>query len=179
MITIKRTCLLVVDVQGKLAELMFDKEKLFKNIGILVQAARLLDMPVLWCQQNPGALGPTVEQVAEHLTGLSPINKLSFSCCGNKEFVKRLHSLNCRHILICGIESHICVYQTAMDLLDMDYDVQVVADAVSSRTKENKEIALERIQWDGAAVSTAEMALFELLATAEHDKFRDVVRLVK
>ena len=179
MLEIERTSLVVVDVQGKLAQLMFDKQELFKNIEILVRAARILNIPVLWCQQSPRSLGPTIEQIAQHLADLSPIDKSSFSCCGNEEFVKKLHSLNCKHVLLCGIESHICVYQTAMDLLDRDYDVQVVADAVSSRTEQNKKIALRRIEWDGAAISTTEMALFELLATAEHEKFRDIARLVK
>jgi len=179
MLEIDKTCLVVVDVQGKLAELMWEKESLFKNIEILVKSANILDMPILWCQQYPKALGDTIEQVAAHLQDISPCDKMSFSCCGNEEFADKLHAAGCRQLLICGIEAHICVYQTAMDMLDMDYDVQVVGDAVSSRTQENKDAALSRIKWEGAAITTTEMALFELLGTAEHEKFREIAKLVK
>lgn len=179
MLEIDKTCLVVVDVQGKLAELMWEKESLFKNLEVLVKSANILDMPILWCQQYPKALGDTIEQVAAHLVDLSPCDKMSFSCCGNEEFADKLHAAGRRQILLCGIEAHICVYQTAMDLLDMDYDVQVVGDAVSSRTQENKSAALSRIKWEGAAITTTEMALFELLGTAEHDKFKEIAKLVK
>jgi nicotinamidase-related amidase len=136
-------------------------------------------MPILWCQQYPKALGDTIEQVASHLQDILPCDKMSFSCCGNEEFADKLHAAGRRQVLLCGIEAHICVYQTAMDLLDMDYDVQVVGDAVSSRTQENKDAALSRIKWEGAAITTTEMALFELLGTAEHEKFREIAKLVK
>ncbi|MCF7955730.1 MAG: hydrolase [Phycisphaerae bacterium] len=179
MLEVDKTCLVVVDVQGKLAELMWEKESLFKNIEILVKSANILGIPIIWCQQYPKALGETIEQVAQHLTDISPCDKMSFSCCGNEEFADKLHAAGRRQVLLCGIEAHICVYQTAMDLLDMDYDVQVVGDAVSSRTQENKAAALSRIKWEGAAITTTEMALFELLGTAEHEKFREIAKLVK
>ncbi len=179
MLEIEKTCLVVVDVQGKLAELMQEKEQLFSNIEILVKSANILDIPILWCQQYPQALGETIEQIAAHLKDISPCDKKSFSCCGNEEFAEKLHAAGRSQVLVCGIETHVCVYQTAMDLLDMDYDVQVVGDAVSSRTKENKDAALSRIKWEGAAITTTEMALFELLGTAKHPNFKDIAKLVK
>lgn len=179
MLQIEKTCLVVVDVQGKLAELMWEKDRLFNNLEILVKSANILDIPIIWCQQYPKALGDTIEEVAVHLKGLSPCDKMSFSCCGNEEFSDKLHAAGRRQVLICGIEAHICVYQTAMDLLDYDYDVQIVGDAVSSRTEENRDAALSRIKWEGAAITTTEMALFELLGTAEHPKFKDIAKLVK
>lgn len=179
MFEIDRSCLVVVDVQGKLAQLMWDKERLFNNIEILVKSAKILEIPIIWCQQYPKALGETVEQIAKHLKGLSPVNKKCFSCYGKEEFVEQLHAANRKQVLICGIETHICVYQTVMDLLGQEYDVQVVGDAVSSRTRENKEAALSRIKHEGAAISTTEMALFELLVTAEHPKFRDIAKLIR
>jgi len=176
----EKNCLLVVvDVQAKLAELMHEKETLFKNIRILIQAAKILDIPVLWCQQAPAALGPTVTQIAELLAGFVSINKSCFSCCLCQEFNEKLEELNRKQVLLCGIETHVCIYQTAVDLIERDYEVEVIADAVSSRTSANKEIGLDRIAAVGARLSSAEMALFEILRTADHPQFKQIAKLVK
>jgi nicotinamidase-related amidase len=172
-------CLVVVDVQGKLAQLMHDKETLLKNIRILIQSAKILNIPILWCQQVPEALGPTIPEITELLTGNLPINKSCFSCAGCEEFNTKLEKLSRRQVLICGIETHVCVYQTAVDLLEKNYEVNCVADAVSSRTQSNKEIGLKRIAAEGAAISSTEMALFEILKSAEHPQFRQIAKLVK
>jgi nicotinamidase-related amidase len=179
MLDIQNCCLIVVDVQGKLAQLMTDRETLFKNIRILIQAAKILGIPVLWCQQVPESLGPTVPEIAELLTGGEPINKPSFSCCGQERFNAELNALGREQILLCGIETHVCIYQTAMDLMEGGLDVTVLADAVSSRTDQNRQIALTRLAAEGAHVSSTEMALFELLKTARHPRFKEVARLVK
>ena len=175
----KDCCLVVIDVQGKLAELMHDRENLFKNLRILIQAFRILEIPVLWCQQVPAALGPTVPEIAELLTGLEPINKSSFSCCGCEEFNDKLHTLGRSQIILCGIESHVCVYQTAADLIERDYEVEVIADAVSSRTAANKDIGLDKIAAEGAQITSVETCLFEILKTAEHPHFRQIAKLIK
>jgi nicotinamidase-related amidase len=172
-------CLVVVDVQGKLAQLMHDKEIFFKNIRMLIQAAKILNIPILWCQQVPDALGPTIPEIAELLSDNQPTNKSSFSCCGCEEFNSKLEKLGRRQILICGLETHVCVYQTAADLLANNYEVDVIADAVSSRALSNKEIGLKRIANEGAKISSTEMALFEILKTAEHPQFRQIAKLVK
>jgi nicotinamidase-related amidase len=172
-------CLVVVDVQGKLAQLMHDKETFFKNIRILIQAAKILDIPILWCQQVPAALGPTIPEIAELLTDNQPINKSSFSCCGCEEFNSKLKKLGRKHILLSGLETHVCVYQTTVDLLKKGYKVDCVADAVSSRIPSNKDIGLKRIVSEGANISSAEMALFEILKTAEHQHFKQIAKLVK
>jgi len=179
MLEIQNACLVVVDVQGKLAQLMFDKESLFKNIRILIQAASILEIPILWCQQVPEALGPTVPEIAELLAGEEPIDKACFSCCGDERFTAELNALGREQVVLCGIEAHICIYQTAMDLMEGGVDVTIVADAVSSRTEQNKETALDRLSAEGANISSVEMALFELLKTAKHPQFRDIARLVK
>ena len=179
MLDMKKSCLVVVDVQGKLAELMDDKERLFHNIEILIKGAKILDIPILWCQQNPKALGPTIPRLAELLTDDEPVNKFSFSCCGDEKFNEKLKALGrVKQVILCGIETHVCIYQSAMDLLDKDYDVHVIADAVSSRTPANKQIALKRMETEGANLSSTEMALFELLGTAKHEKFKDLARLI-
>jgi nicotinamidase-related amidase len=179
MLDIQQCCLTVVDVQGKLAQLMHGKEALFKNIQILIQAAKILDIPILWCQQCPDALGPTIPEIAQFLVEIEPINKASFSCCGDEQFNAGLKQLMRNQVLLCGIETHVCIYQTAVDLLRQDFNVYVIADAVSSRTLENKQIALTHLAVEGAKISSTEMALFELLKTAEHPQFRQIARLIK
>jgi len=172
-------CLVVVDVQGKLASLVHGKDDLFKNIEILIKAAKILNIPILWCQQCPDALGPTIPQIARLLTGTDPINKASFSCCGCDRFNARLNELTRSQVLLCGIEAHVCIYQTAVDLLRKGFTVDVLADAVSSRTLENKQIAINRLAAAGANISSTEMALFELLRTADHHQFKQIAKLVK
>ncbi len=179
MLEIQDCCLAVIDVQGKLAQLVVDKEALFKNIRILIQAAQILNIPVLWCQQVPEALGPTVPEIAELLPGSEPINKASFSCCGQEQFNAELNALGKEQVLLCGIETHVCIYQTAMDLMEGGLDVTIVADAVSSRTAQNRQIALTRLAAEGAHISSTEMALFELLKTAKHPQFKDIAKLIK
>lgn len=179
MLDIRNSCLIVVDVQGKLAQRMHDKQQLFKNIEILIIAAKTLDIPIIWCQQVPDALGPTVSQIARLLTGIEPVNKATFSCLAHTPFAEKLKSLKRTQLLLCGIETHICIYQTTVDLLAADYQPTVIAGAVSSRTLENKTLALERIADEGGKVSSVEMALFELLRTAEHPAFRQIAKLIK
>jgi nicotinamidase-related amidase len=179
MLDIENCSLAVVDVQGKLAQLMHGKDALFKNVQILIQAANILDIPILWCQQVPDALGPTVPEIARLLADIEPMNKSVFSCCGADHFIGKLNESSRTQVLLCGIEAHICVYQTAADLLVRGFSVNIVADAVSSRTLDNKQIALSRLAAEGARITSVEMALFELLRTAEHPKFRQTAKLIK
>ena len=171
--------LVVVDVQGKLARLMHEKETLFKNVCILIKAAKALDIPITWCQQVPESLGPTIDEVAELLGDLQPVNKSAFSCCGDENFNSAVNAFGRGQIILCGIETHVCIYQTATDLTRKGYQVCTIADAVSSRTFENKHIALSRMAAEGVTIASTEMVLFELLQTAEHEKFREIARLIK
>ena len=179
MLDIQQCCLTVVDVQGKLAQLMHGREALFKNVQILIQAAKILNIPILWCQQVPEALGPTVPEIAELLEDNVPINKSAFSCCGEEIFNTRLKDLARNQVLLCGIETHVCIYQTAVDLLRQDFHVEVIADAVSSRALENKQTAINRLAFEGTKITCTETALFELLKTAQHPQFKQIARLVK
>ena len=179
MLDLQKCGLVVVDVQGKLAQLMYDREILFKNIRILIQAVTILNIPILWCQQCPDALGPTVPEISELLSDTQPINKSSFSCCCDERFSTALQDLGRSQILLCGIEAHVCIYQTAVDLLRAGCEVSVIADAVSSRTSQNKEIGSAAARAEGAKVTSTEMALFELLRTADHPKFKQIAKLVK
>lgn len=180
MLTVDNTALLIIDVQGKLAQLMHQKEKLFANLEKIIKGAQVLELPLIWTEQVPEKLGPTSPELAELLIrSAQPISKASFSCCGVEPFVSALAQTKRRQVLVTGIETHICVYQTSVDLLAQGYEVQVVADAVSSRTTENRQLGLDRMHSAGAVLTSTEMALFELLRVAEGDKFRQISKIVK
>jgi nicotinamidase-related amidase len=180
MLNVNNTVLVVIDVQGKLAQLMDEKEALFANLEKIIKGIQVLNIPIIWTEQVPEKLGPTLPQFTELLTGSgSPIAKSSFSCCGHPPFMDALKSLDRNQILLTGIETHVCVYQTALDLLENGYEVQVVTDAVSSRTSANKHIGLGRMKEAGAILTGTEMALFELLRVAEGDQFRQIAKIVK
>ncbi len=179
MLELENCCLVVVDVQGKLASLMYEKEILFDNIKILIKAAGVLDIPVVWAEQCPESLGETISEVAGLLDGCEPVKKATFSCCGDEGFISAIRSLQRCQVLVCGIEAHVCVYQTAVDLSRYGWQPYVVADAVSSRTSQNRDYALDIMQAEQIKLTTTEMALFELLKSAEHPHFKTIVKLVK
>ena len=179
MLDIENTVLLIVDIQGKLAHLMDRKAFLFKNVQKLIKGVQILGVPILWVEQNPRGLGPTIPEIASLLPDIEPISKMTFSSCRNDGFVQALNDLDRKQVLISGIETHICVYQTAADFVEMGYEVYAVADAVSSRTLENREIGLQKMRDAGVGVTSVETALFELLKVAEGDQFRDIIRIVK
>lgn len=184
---INNTALVLIDVQTKLTSVMHNREELITNLVKLVKGIQLLDIPIIWLEQNPQKMGETIPELKELLHNQIPIDKMSFSCCNSPEFMDEMDSLHRKHILIAGIETHVCVYQTAIDLLRAGYSVEVVTDATSSRTQGNKEIALTKINSCGLPTSgtghgnttTIEIALFELMRTAEHENFRQMLRIIK
>ncbi len=173
------TALVLIDIQGKLASLMHQREQLYRNLEILIKGAQVLELPILWLEQYPQGLGPTIPEVAGLLKDQQPLAKRCFSACGLPEFGQALRASGRRRVLLAGIEAHICVYQTCCDLLDQGYQVEVVADAVSSRTPENKKTGLDRMTQAGAVLTSVEMALFELLRVAGTPQFKEIARLVK
>ncbi len=180
MFNIEESVLLVVDVQGKLASLMYDHERLFANLERMIRAAQLLELPILWTEQAPEKIGETVEPIKNLLFPvLKPIHKKSFSCYRCPEFLEHLKAINRRQIIVVGIETHVCVYQTVCDLRTHGYDVHLIADAVSSRTQDNKELAIARMRDEGATIATAEMTMCELLKTSEHPKFKAIMTNIK
>lgn len=179
MLKIENSLLVIVDVQGKLAQLMFEKEKLIANLVRMVKGAQVLGIPILWNEQNPAGLGGTIPELTELLTDSQPLPKMTFSCCGNPMFMEELRRSGRRQVLLVGIETHICVYQTAAELLSQGYEVHLVSDAVSSRTLENKQVGIERMRLQGGVIASAEMTLFELLHTADQSCFREISRIVK
>ncbi len=179
MLQADNTTLMIIDVQGKLAHSMHAKEFLFDNLKRIIRGAQFLDVPILWTEQYPDGLGPTIPEIGDLLSDLKPIAKFSFSCCDDDLFMQRLAELHPENILLTGIEAHICVYQTARDLVRAGYRVEIIADAVASRTPENKHIGLEKSKQAGAAVTGTETVLFELLKTAKDPRFKDILKIVK
>lgn len=169
----------LVDVQGKLANMMHEKEKLFTNLRTLIQGLRTLEVPVIWAEQYPQGLGETVPEIRELLSDLDPISKKTFSVARHPELYEKIEATGRRHAIVAGIEAHVCVYQTVADLLEKGFQVTIVADAISSRTAENREIGLRRMESDGAKIASVEMLLFEMLEVASGEKFKTVSKLVK
>lgn len=180
MLTLNNTTLVVIDVQGRLAQVMSQKELLFDNLQKIIKGAQALELPIIWNEQVPEKLGPTTPEIAQLLTSTGqPIAKSSFSCCGNPPFMEALKKTQRKQVLLTGIEAHVCVYQTCRDLLDLGYEVQVVTDAVSSRAAENRQLGLERMKEAGATLTSTEMSLFELLRVAEGPQFKEITKILK
>ncbi len=169
----------MIDVQGRLAQLMHKHQRLFKQLNIMIDAAKLLQLPIFWLEQYPQGLGATVPEVKAHLDGYSCYEKITFSSCGEPSFMAALQASGRSQMIVTGIESHVCVYQTVLDLLAASFEVAVNQDAVSSRTHANKKLGLQRMQQAGALITSTEMVLFELLRTAAHPQFKQVSKLLK
>lgn len=179
MLNASNTIFVIIDVQGKLAQMMFEREKTVKNIQGVIRLAQILGIPILWTEQVPQKIGVTIPEVASLLKGQNPICKVSFSCAGEEAFLSALKRSKRKQVVIAGIETHVCVYQTAAELVEFNYEVQVVADAVSSRTAENRSLGLERIEQSGAGITGLEIVACELLKKAEGDKFKEVLGIIK
>lgn len=177
--TTDNALLLLVDVQGKLARLMHDAQAMIRQQRILVEGCRILDVPVVWAEQLPDKLGATVPELAEKLDGLRPSAKSSFGCWGDEHLRAAIRASGRDRILLTGIETHVCVWQTAAALRRDGYQVHLVADAVSSRSVRNRDIGIQRMAAAGVHLSCVEMVLFELMVDATHPRFRDVTRLLK
>lgn len=174
--------LVVIDVQEKLLPVIHSGDAIVRNIERLIRGMHILDVPVVVTQQYTKGLGPTVPELASTLretVGYTPVEKSTFSAYGCGEFLSAMRLARRKQILVAGIETHVCVYQTVKDLLGADYHVTLIADALSSRAVENKEIALRRMTADGAHLSSTEMALFELLGQSGTDEFRAISSLIR
>ncbi len=172
------TLLVFIDVQGKLSELVDGSEALFSNLRRLLEGMKALDVPMIVTEQIPEKLGPTRDEFQEFITE-TPITKTSFGCCGEPEFFQTLEKTGRKQVILCGIETHVCVYQTALQLLATGHKVTVVTDAVSSRDPANKTLALRRLENEGVKLTGTEMLLFELLGDAKDPAFKSVLNIVK
>jgi len=152
---------------------------LTRNISILVEAAKILKVPVFLTEQYPQGLGKTLAEITACMGDHQYFEKTAFSCLGAQGFLKDLQALKRKQVIVCGIEAHVCVNQTVHDLLAAGFTVHLVADAISSRSPKNKEIALEKMFGSGAVPATLEMVLFEMLQESGTETFKAVQRLIK
>jgi nicotinamidase-related amidase len=170
---------LVVDVQERLLPHMIRSEEITRRITTLIAGLSILDVPMLLTEQYPRGLGPTVEAVRASLPNVEPIEKISFSCCDEPRFFEQVQERNRPWIIIAGIEAHVCVMQTAVDLAERGFTPVVVADCVSSRSAFDIEIARARLASEGILLATCESILFELCRYAGNETFKAISKLVK
>ncbi len=169
----------VIDIQEKLLPHMFEKDEVVRNTNILIQGLKELGVAVIVTEQYKKGLGETVESIAGFVKEFPHLEKISFSCCDDPKFTEKLETSTKRFVIIAGIESHVCVLQTAIDLKERGFHPVVVADCISSRTETNKELALIRMQQEGVLITSYESILFELARKAGTEEFKAISRLVK
>ena len=175
----KNPCLVVIDMQEKLFPAISNNEILLENIEILIRGFQLFDFPIVITEQVPDKLGKTIDHVSTLFKQVKPIIKSSFSCLGEPNFIKFLEAYNPSEIILAGLETHVCVYQTALDLIKENKHVEVVANGVSSRDSDNHLVALSRMQNQGVLLNTVEMLLFDIQKKAEGDTFKKIIKLLK
>lgn len=178
-ITKENTVGLIVDVQERLFPVMLEKEKLLNNCLTLVKGLNELQLPLVITQQYTKGLGETMPEIKESVPEFNFIEKRAFSCCDEPAVIERLKALDAKHIIICGIEAHVCVMQTAIDLKDAGLQPVVVMDCVSSRTQENIGWAKERFRFEDIMMTSYESILFELTRSSGAPEFRTISKLVK
>ena len=173
-----RAQLLVIDLQEKLLPKIDRHESVLASCGRMLQAARILGLPLLATEQYPKGLGRTHLSIISLLRDVEPVEKLHFSCFRHEGFGHLLARQDRQQVIIVGIETHVCVAQTTLDLLDNGFEVLICADAVSSRCRLDHEVAVERLQLAGATITTTEAAIFELLDRAGTDTFKQILKLI-
>jgi nicotinamidase-related amidase len=171
--------LIVIDVQEKIFATMYEQKRVKDNIIRMVGGAKTLKIPIIWTEQYSKGLGPTIPELRAALGGHTCYEKITFSCADDNQILKAVEKANPRDILLCGIEAHVCVYQTAADLIDRGNRVHLVSDAVMSRHKSNHEIALQRMEQIGVNITSVEMALFEFQGAAKGETFKPIAALIK
>lgn len=179
LISRKDSVLVIVDIQGRILKAMKDKELVEERSLRLVKAAKILDVPVLATEQYPEKLGTTLDSIREAAGGIPTFSKMTFSCLGAEGFSKALADLGRKTVILCGIESHVCVNQTTLDLLSNGYQVVLARDAVSSRFEIDLKTAIKRMNQAGVSIATTEMILFEWLEKAGTPEFKAVQSLIK
>lgn len=179
-IELTQSALAVIDMQEVFRANIADFTETAARIAVMVQAARLLDLPVIVTEQYSKGLGRTAAEIRDVLPdSIEIIEKTSFSSCGANQFEAQLESDGARQVIVCGIEAHICVNQTVHDLLARGFQVHLLVDCITARNQNNKQVALGKMQVSGAIPSSVEMALFELMRDAQHKQFKAIQTLVK
>jgi nicotinamidase-related amidase len=171
--------LVIIDIQEKLAAVMSEREKVTGNCLHLIEIAKLLHIPIVLTEQYPRGLGPTVIQIKNMLPAYEPGEKIAFSCCGQTAFLDRLSVLGRKKVILCGMETHICVLQSCVDLIGKGFSVHVASDAQCSRAKENHRIGIEFMRDAGAVITCTETVLFQLLEKAGTEEFKTISKRIR
>lgn len=174
-----RTTLIITDMQDAFRSHISDFTDTAARIALMAHAAQLLGVAVIITEQYPEGLGRTADEIRTVLPESEAIEKMSFSSCGAPAFLARLESTGATQVLLCGIKAHICVNQTAHDLLARQFQVHLLTDCITARDSDNKDLALAKMRQSGALPSSIEMALFELMRDASHEQFKAIQRLIK
>lgn len=178
MLTKETTGLLIVDVQGRLAELLHNSAEVLAQARVLIEGAKLFGLPIVWVEQLPEKIGATHESIRD-LIPTKPLRKATFSAWQTDSIRAAIEQANCKNWLVMGGETHVCVYQTVSDLLAAGLNVHLVTDVVGSRTKANRDLGISAMQQRGVQLTSVEMALFELQRVAEGDAFKQLIKLIK
>lgn len=178
-ITRENTVGLIIDFQERLFPAMHENEKLLTTTKILVEGLQQLNIPLLLTQQYTKGLGETIPEIKSVISAFEPVEKSTFSCCDEPFFTQKLSEQKAKNVIVCGIESHVCVLQTAIDLKEAGYNPIIVIDCVSSRKQESIETAKERFRFEGIMMTSMESILFELTRSSKNDSFKAISKLVK
>ena len=179
LLTTDKTALLIIDIQEKIIPVIKDYIPVVENTIKLIRGFKVLGLPIYFTEQYPKGLGPTVKSITEELPETGAIQKLSFSCYGAGELFETLQTKGLSQICVCGVETHVCVQQTVLDLLENGFQANVAADATSSRKAKDYEVALARMRQHGAEITTSEAMLFELMNVCGTDIFKQISKIVK
>ena len=174
-----KAVLVVIDIQERLVTAMKKKDKVYENTLHLIEAAKLLNIPIVVTEQYPKGLGPTVDEIKEGLPQYEPLEKVAFDCCRGDGFLEKIASLKKSHIILAGMETHVCVLQTCLSLLKEGYFPHLVSDAVCSRKKDDYFTAKELMRDAGAVISCTETVLFQLLEKAGSPEFKVISKRIK
>ena len=169
--------LIIIDMQERLVPVISGKEQVIDNVIRLARFAEIIEIPVICTEQQK--LGPTLTEIRSALPVFEPIPKFEFNCFGASDFTQKIKALGRNTLIISGIEAHICVAQTALHAVSNQYDVHVVSDAISSRTEDNRHVAVNRMSLSNITITSTEMLVYELLEKAGTDTFKEVLKLVK
>jgi isochorismate hydrolase len=175
----EKTALLIIDIQERILPVISNYQSVVENTLKLIKGFKVLELPIYFTEQYPKGLGPTTRSILDELVDLKPFDKMSFSCSGAGGLFDEFKKKNLSQIVVCGIESHVCVQQTVLDLIENKFQVNLAADAVSSRKEIDYNTALDRMRHHGTEVTTTESILFELLNVCGTPQFKDISKIVK
>jgi len=175
----KECILVLIDFQEKLFPYVKDKDKLLQQTTKLIQFAGMMKIPLIVTEHYPQGLGSTIPEIKNILPEYSPIEKITFSAFRSKKFLQKIQDAKIKTLLICGIESHICIEQTVLDGLSLGFKIHIISDAISSRKRHDLQMGIQKMQQCGGIISTTEMAIYEILERADTPQFKKALKLVK